>query len=1717
MNFRIFIAASLIILFCNHIVHAQSLPSYIPTNGLVGWWPFNGNANDESGNGKNGTVNGATPTTDRFGNNNAAFSFDGVNDYIQVTNTLLNGGYQSYSISYWFSKPSITAATQAVINDRSSLTSGYKYYSNFVSYVPGSGAQACGASQNISNLSCVYSTSNNQCNGTWQNIIITLDANTNQAKIYLNGVLEGNTTFNPNAWPTNTSSTYFGASPLASGDQQWLLGKLDDIGFWNRALSPSEVLQLYQNQSPCTLTSNFFPTDTLSGCGNLITLNAGNSGATYNWNTGATTQSINVNNSGLYRCTVSQGSTCTVTDSVYVLLPNALPTNLQTGLVGYWPFCGNANDESGNGNNGFINGATIDTDRFGKPQSSYDFDGLNDYIFLSNSTTLSSPITNITLSAWVKIDAFDTNFPPFGYASILSKSTNSSTCNYRLSVTSTDISFIYNGTNWRWTYAPNSIQFNRWIHLAVTFGQNGVTFYLDGASYGASSQAVYPQGLSMDLEFGRDQPGGTDYFNGKLDDIGIWNRSLSTAEVQQLYQNQSPCTLTLNFFSTDTLSGCGNLITLNAGNAVATYNWNTGATSQSINTNSSGWYRCTVSQGTTCSVTDSVYVLLPNALPGNLQTGLIGYWPFCGNANDESGNGYNGVVNGATLSTDRFGNSNQAFLFDGINDYINCGTSTALNGLTQFSSSAWISYSSIINSSRIIGREFSNNSTNGVAFALDNFNGNNNALKGVVRNGSNSLVNTSQIFQSNQLYHVAMVFNGNEPLNTNRIKLYVNGQLQNNVITGTIPNTLPINSFETWIGGCSPTPSDAPFNGKLDDIAIWNRALTPTEVQQLYQNQSPCTLTSNFFSTDTLSGCGNLITLNAGNSGATYNWNTGATTQTINVNTSGWYQCTVSQGTICSISDSLFVSLINAQIVQGDTTICAGQSVSLSSNVSESTSSSLPQTLQNGLVGWWPFNGNAHDESGNGRNGTVNGAILSNDRFGNNSSSYQFNGTSSYIQIPYTPSLTPTSGSVAAWIKVNGTFNNLQQILFGQSFGRPQLYANSSYRCGYLSSAATSWRSTSSTGLNDFATVCGSSALDDSEWHLVVGTYTSTGLSIYIDGNLEGSINTNLVQNQTITQPFYIGGFGPQAGNYQYFNGKIDDVAVWNRVLSSSEISCLLTNNTYLWSTGATDASITVTPTQTTTYYVTVSNGISSCMDSVTITVLPNTVYYSDTDGDSYGNALDSVSSCTGAPTGYVNNPSDCIDQNANAYPGATEICNSIDDNCDGQVDEGLAPVIGPISGPAVQCIPLAPGSASFSIAPVPGANNYFWTAPAGATITSGNTGTSVTIAWTNAGAHSGISGPLSVTVTGACGSLSSTQSVDLSLQISVPVTPSSISGPAKLCPGDTGIYTVSPVKRAQGYSWNLPTGLSVVSGTGTNIIRVTADNTFTGGPLSVRATNACGNGQERIKNLSLNLPPAPTSINGPATGLCLQQGVSYSVSPMSGMTGYNWTLPSGASLVSGAGTSSVVVNFDATFTSGNLSVTAQNACGSSAARTLTLTAAPGRPGVINGPVNLCPGATGVPYSVSTVSGTTNYNWSVFTGGIIATGAGTKNITVDVPLASSTGNNVVVSASNACGTGPTRALNGISIDNAFCARLSNTTANGNSISIYPNPSSGIIQLRAEGEVPVNMELYNLLGESLFNIPWKTELNLKELPNGIYMLRLQYTDGMRSVQRIELWR
>lgn len=96
---RKYILLVAVILLSNHPLFSQ-VPSYVPTNGLVGYWPFSGNANDQSGNNLNGTVTGATLTADRNGVANSAYQFQNNNKILLPNGSNIQGN-NSRTISFW--------------------------------------------------------------------------------------------------------------------------------------------------------------------------------------------------------------------------------------------------------------------------------------------------------------------------------------------------------------------------------------------------------------------------------------------------------------------------------------------------------------------------------------------------------------------------------------------------------------------------------------------------------------------------------------------------------------------------------------------------------------------------------------------------------------------------------------------------------------------------------------------------------------------------------------------------------------------------------------------------------------------------------------------------------------------------------------------------------------------------------------------------------------------------------------------------------------------------------------------------------------------------------------------------------------------------------------------------------------------------------------------------------------------------------------------------------------------------------------------------------------------------------------------------------------------------------------------------------------------------------------------------------------------------------
>jgi hypothetical protein len=252
----------IILLFCLYSINSiyAQIPTYVPTNGLIAYYPFNGNANDVSGNGNNGTVNGATLATDRFGNVSSTYNYNGINSFIS-TNFMPPTLNQSRTISLWFND-----------DDASSMTNnGYTY--SIVSY--GASTDICSQAGGRFELNVFYNQSasgrclrlDGLCTATyaqsaygsgWHNFTVTYDNSfgnfISNSKMYIDGALITTSNYNASTIINTLNLTNFtiGKSPSSnSPTQRFFKGSIDDIGVWNRALTQQEITNLYTADNTC--------------------------------------------------------------------------------------------------------------------------------------------------------------------------------------------------------------------------------------------------------------------------------------------------------------------------------------------------------------------------------------------------------------------------------------------------------------------------------------------------------------------------------------------------------------------------------------------------------------------------------------------------------------------------------------------------------------------------------------------------------------------------------------------------------------------------------------------------------------------------------------------------------------------------------------------------------------------------------------------------------------------------------------------------------------------------------------------------------------------------------------------------------------------------------------------------------------------------------------------------------------------------------------------------------------------------------------------------------------------------------------------------------------------------------------------------------------------------------------------------------------------------
>ena len=329
----------ILVLFCfltNSSLFAQNTPVYVPSDGLVGWWPFNGNANDSSGKGNNGIVYSANLTTDRFNNANSAYEFrPSFSSRIEIPfSSSINKVQGSITISAWIYMDGGTGAgNQPRVLEMRGLgfggNAGYYIITQNNSNSPRAFEMALYGDSGKKRIEIAPSST--VTTYTWHHIVFVADGVNGTASFYVDGNLV-NTAVNQ----SKISTCNFGSQSLFIGSETNIQGKwggkIDDVGVWSKSFSGCEVNALFSTQRSTPRPLNLGP-DTIRYCQlDSVKLKANGGFKSYSWSNGKSAQEIYANKSGVYTLMGVDSNDCKSFDTVVVSLIHPAVSNYKSTI-----------------------------------------------------------------------------------------------------------------------------------------------------------------------------------------------------------------------------------------------------------------------------------------------------------------------------------------------------------------------------------------------------------------------------------------------------------------------------------------------------------------------------------------------------------------------------------------------------------------------------------------------------------------------------------------------------------------------------------------------------------------------------------------------------------------------------------------------------------------------------------------------------------------------------------------------------------------------------------------------------------------------------------------------------------------------------------------------------------------------------------------------------------------------------------------------------------------------------------------------------------------------------------------------------------------------------------------------------------------------------------------------------------------------------------------
>ncbi len=330
------------------------------------------------------------------------------------------------------------------------------------------------------------------------------------------------------------------------------------------------------------------------------------------------------------------------------------------------------------------------------------------------------------------------------------------------------------------------------------------------------------------------------------------------------------------------------------------------------------------------------------------------------------------------------------------------------------------------------------------------------------------------------------------------------------------------------------------------------------------------------------------------------------------------------------------------------------------------------------------------------------------------------------------------------------------------------------------------------------------------------------------------------------------------------------------------------------------------------------------------------------------------------------------------------------------------------IAGPASVCV----NSTNNVYTTEAGMTGYNWTVSAGGNIVSGGATNSITVTWTTTGAK---------TVTASYTNANNcTAAAPSSYPVTVNALPvPTLTGTASLCQGTSGVVYTTQAGMTN-YVWTVSAGGIVTAGGNatSNTVTITWNNSGTNA-VTVNYTNANGCTASTAASFTVTVNPSPVPTIGSNNAPCVGSTDNMYYTD-GGMTNYVWTISPGGTIASGQGTSAINVTWTgvgAQWVSVNYTNATLCTGMIPSVYNLFVNPLPNAAGAITGTATLCAGTNGVAYSCADILNATSFTWTLPAGATIATGAGTRNITVNFGPTAVSGN-ITVAGTNSCGNGP---------------------------------------------------------------------------------------------------